>query len=187
MLRRYFLFIAPANLAWEVAHLPLYTLWWESGLRENAVAVVHCTGGDLLIATASLVLALLCFAERSWPEESFLRVAAAAVAIGVGYTVFSEWLNIEIRGSWAYTDRMPVVPILGTGLSPIAQWLVIPLAAFWLARRRSLGRGRRWSAAQLSRGLPHDLPAAADTEHRHDRGDDEVRPAGAGAEHARRR
>jgi hypothetical protein len=135
VLRRYFLFVGLANLVWEVAHLPLYTLWWESDFRENAFAAVHCTGGDLLIATASLVLALLCFAERNWPDGSFLRVAAATVAFGVGYTVFSEWLNTAVRGSWAYTDRMPVVPILGTGLSPLAQWLVIPLAAFWWARR----------------------------------------------------
>jgi hypothetical protein len=135
VLRRYFLFAALANLAWEVAHLPLYTLWWESGFGENAFAVVHCTGGDLLIATASLTLALLFFAERDWPEGGFLKVATAAVICGVGYTVFSEWLNTEIRGSWTYTDRMPVVPILGTGLSPLAQWLVIPPAAFWWARR----------------------------------------------------
>jgi hypothetical protein len=135
VLRRYFLFAALANLAWEVAHLPLYTLWWESGFGENAFAVVHCTGGDLLIATASLTLALLFFADRDWPEEGFPKVAAATVVLGVGYTVFSEWLNTEIRGSWAYTDRMPVVPILGTGLSPLAQWLVVPLAAFWWARR----------------------------------------------------
>lgn len=135
MLRRYFLFVALANLAWEMAQLPLYTLWWESSIGQIAFAVVHCTGGDLLIATASLTLALLFFADRDWPEEGFFKVVVATVAFGVVYTVFSEWLNTEIRGSWAYTDWMPVVPILGTGLSPLAQWLVIPLAAFWWARR----------------------------------------------------
>ena len=62
-------------------------------------------------------------------------VAAAAVACGIGYTVFSEWLNTAVRGSWAYSDLMPVVPILGTGLSPLAQWLVVPLAAFWWVSR----------------------------------------------------
>jgi hypothetical protein len=62
-------------------------------------------------------------------------VAAAAVALGVGYTVFSEWLNTAVRSGWAYSDLMPVVPILGTGLSPLAQWLVVPLAAFWWASR----------------------------------------------------
>lgn len=135
MLRRYLLFVAAANLAWEIAQLPLYTLWQEGSFGELAFAVVHCTAGDLLIATTSLVLALLLFAERRWPERAFPQVAAAAVAFGVGYTVFSEWLNTEIRGSWTYADWMPVLPVLGTGLSPLTQWLVIPMAAFWWARR----------------------------------------------------
>ena len=49
--------------------------------------------------------------------------------------MFSEWLNTEIRGSWAYSELMPVVPVLDAGLSPLAQWIVIPIAAFWWARR----------------------------------------------------
>jgi hypothetical protein len=49
--------------------------------------------------------------------------------------VFSEWLNTEIRGSWAYTLAMPTLPVVGTGLAPLAQWIVIPLGAFWWAYR----------------------------------------------------
>jgi hypothetical protein len=52
---------------------------------------------------------------------------------GLAYTVFSEWLNTEIRGSWAYTDAMPQLPLVGAGLSPLAQWIVVPLIAFWWA------------------------------------------------------
>ena len=150
VLRRYFLFAALANLAWEGAHLPLYSLWQEGSVGELAFAAIYCTGGDLLIATASLVLALLLYAERSWSEERFVRVrvAAAAIALGTGHTVFSEWLSTEVcGGSWAYTDPMPVVPFLGTGLSPLAQRLAIPPAAFWWARRsaaRNLPRAHPW-------------------------------------------
>ncbi len=51
-LRAYLLVLAGGNLVWEAAHLPLYTIWRSGTWRENAFAVVHCTGGDLLIATA---------------------------------------------------------------------------------------------------------------------------------------
>jgi hypothetical protein len=57
------------------------------------------------------------------------------VILGLGYTVFSEWLNIEIRRSWSYSDLMPTLPWLGTGLTPLAQWLVIPGLGFWLIQR----------------------------------------------------
>ena len=96
---------------------------------------MHCTAGDVLIATASLVSALLLFGDHGWPETRFPQVAAATVVFGVCYTVFSEWLNIEVRGSWAYSDLMPVVPVIDTGLSPLLQWIVIPLAAFRWSRR----------------------------------------------------
>jgi hypothetical protein len=53
-LRRYFFAVALGNLAWETAHLPLYTIWREGTARTMAVAVFHCTAGNLLIATATL-------------------------------------------------------------------------------------------------------------------------------------
>jgi hypothetical protein len=133
-LRRFLIFIAVANLVWEFAQLPLYTLWYEGTAGEIIFAAVHCTGGDVLIASASFLLAVLLVARPSWPEETYLRVAVLTIAFALPYTVFSEWLNTEIRGSWAYADLMPVVPVIGAGLSPVAQWIVIPIAAFWWAR-----------------------------------------------------
>jgi len=134
-LRRFLIFIAGANLVWEIAQLPLYTIWYHGTPGEIAFAVAHCTGGDILIASASLLLALLLVARPTWPNEGYQEVAALTVAFAALYTVFSEWLNTEIRGSWAYSELMPVIPVLDTGLSPLAQWIVIPIAAFWWARR----------------------------------------------------
>ena len=139
VLRRYVPFVGAANLMWEAAHLPLYTLWREGTFREQAFAVVHCAGGDLLIAAASLLLALLLAGDARWPDDRrvYRRVAALAVAFGVLYTIFSEWLNVVVRQSWAYSELMPVVPLLDAGLSPLMQWIVVPVAGFWLAGRRA--------------------------------------------------
>jgi uncharacterized membrane protein len=134
-LRRFLIFIAAGNLAWEVAQLPLYTIWYDGTPGQIAFAVAHCTGGDILIAGASLLLALMIAARPGWPDETYRRVAALTLAFAVPYTVFSEWLNTEVRGSWAYSQLLPVVPVLDAGLAPLAQWIVIPIAAFWWARR----------------------------------------------------
>jgi hypothetical protein len=61
----------------------------------------------------------------------------AAVLLGVGYTVFSEWLNVGIRQSWSYTEAMPVLPLFGTGLTPFLQWLVVPGLAFAITTSRA--------------------------------------------------
>lgn len=139
-LRRYAAFIVPAHLLWELGHLPLYTIWREGSPGEIVFAALHCTGGDALIAIATLTVALLLAGAR-WPiaRGAYWRVAAVTILLGVGYTAFSEWLNRDVRQAWAYSELMPVVPFFDTGLSPLLQWIVIPLGAFWWARRPIIG------------------------------------------------
>ncbi|MBZ0147806.1 MAG: hypothetical protein K8F62_09750 [Pseudorhodoplanes sp.] len=137
-LRIYLAVILTGNLVWEVLHLPLYTIWQTGSLREQAFAVLHCTLGDLLIATTSLVLALLLAGDAAWPVRRAWPVAALTILFGVSYTIYSEWLNVSVRAAWAYSEWMPVIAIgkLHIGLSPLLQWIVLPAAAAWIAHRR---------------------------------------------------
>ncbi len=132
-LRRYLVVSFLAHLIWEILQLPFYTVWTTGTLAQQAFAVVHCTIGDTMIAGLSLLLALALFARPTWPSTGVVRVFVAGLAIGVAYTVYSEWLNVSVRRSWAYSDLMPVVPVLGTGLAPLLQWLVVPTLAQWVA------------------------------------------------------
>lgn len=137
-IRRYMAFIAVANLAWEFAQLPLYTLWLTATPKQMAFAAIHCTGGDVLIALASLMLALSIIGPVRWPREGYRPVLALTLLFGIAYTIFSEWLNIEVRQSWDYRDLMPIVPVINTGLSPLLQWIIIPSAAsLWAFRSLS--------------------------------------------------
>jgi hypothetical protein len=140
-LRRYVAGVALANLVWEFAHMPLYTLWETGTASEITFAALHCTGGDILIALASVMLALFLAGQASWPGSGNRRVIAITVILGLSYTLFSEWLNIEIRQSWAYREAMPVIPLVDAGLSPVLQWIIVPLAAFWWALRPRTLRG----------------------------------------------
>ena len=129
----YSLIIAAANLIWEIAHAPLYTIWIDGTRAEIAFAIAHCTFGDVLIAGSSLSIAWLIAGRRGWPDRHYWRVAGLSLLIGLTYTVFSEWLNISIRESWAYRETMPTIGPLNTGLSPLLQWLIIPSLTFaWL-------------------------------------------------------
>lgn len=136
-LRRYIIFVAGAHLLWEFSHLPLYTIWETGTTSELVFAAVHCTGGDVLISVSSVMLALFFVGDVTWPSGAHGRVVVLTVLIGVSYTIFSEWLNIVIREAWAYRDIMPVFPIIDTGLTPVLQWIIIPITGFWWARRSS--------------------------------------------------
>jgi hypothetical protein len=126
---------ALGHLAWEILHLPLYTLWTTGTSSEKAFAVGHCTAGDIMIATLSLLAALVVFGTSPWPAERAGMVFAAVLIIGLSYTIFSEWLNTTVRASWAYSEAMPTLPVIGTGLSPLLQWIVVPSAAMSVALR----------------------------------------------------
>ena len=132
---RYLAWSAPLHLLWEVLQLPLYNLWTTASLGAQVYAVLHCTIGDVMIAAATLGTALLAIKAKHWPGSASRTVWFGSVMLGILYTVFSEWLNVEIRGSWGYSESMPVLPFLGTGLSPLLQWLVVPTAAQWIALR----------------------------------------------------
>jgi len=132
-LRRYLGVSICAHLVWETLQLPLYTLWTTGTRKQQAFAVAHCTVGDAMIAGLSLLVALALFARTPWPSGSAARVYAASLAFGAGYTIYSEWLNTGVRGSWAYSDLMPVVPVMGTGLAPLLQWFMVPTLAQWVA------------------------------------------------------
>ncbi len=134
-LRRYFGAILVGNLVWEAAQLPLYTIWKTGTVRDLAVAVIHCTAGDVAISASALVIALCLAGDEMWPRSRFFAVAGSAMAIGIAYTIYSEHMNVLVLRSWGYGDLMPVLPGLDVGLSPLLQWLFVPAAAFAWARR----------------------------------------------------
>lgn len=134
---------AVGHLLWEIVQLPLYTLWRTASRGELAFAVLHCTGGDVLIAMNVLLASVVLLRAWSWPRAQALHIAALAIPLGIAYTAFSEWLNVYVRQSWGYDPAMPTVPILGyqIGVSPLAQWLIVPAAVLAV-----LASMRRWYA-----------------------------------------
>jgi hypothetical protein len=135
--RRYLIAVTLGNLVWETAQMPLYTLWHTATARQMAQAILHCTLGDTIIASVGLIAALVLVGSANWPDR---RAGAVIVAVTIGsavYTIYSEYMNTVVHQSWVYAASMPRLPWLGTGLSPFAQWLIIPGGALaWAARIR---------------------------------------------------
>jgi hypothetical protein len=66
----------------------------------------------------------------------------------LAYTVFSEWYNVYQVGSWAYSPRMPL--IAGIGLSPLLQWLLMPVGTLMVMR---LVQHPPWSVETRQQGV----------------------------------
>ena len=136
ILRRYLPRLTVTSLVWEIGQLPSYTLWENPHREQIAYAVAHCTTGDVLIGALALVGALILVHAPTRPDWSEKQIVAVMVSLAMAYTVFSEQNNLAL-GNWTYAAAMPLVPGLEVGLAPLLQWLLVPLAAWRWANRRS--------------------------------------------------
>ena len=136
--QRYLPWLAGLNLVWEALQIPLYTIWTEASADSIALAIFHCTLGDVLIGTASLVLALIFLREGRIVHWRWRLIVVLMLLLGPSYTIFSEWLNTTLF-RWSYSELMPTLNIAGfrLGVSPLLQWLILPPLALYLARRKS--------------------------------------------------
>lgn len=121
------------NLAWETAHVRLYTIWFDAEPMGIARAVLHCSLGDVAIALAIFTLVGMALRQADWPLSRPLAGGVITVIGAITYTAWSEWYNVYITGSWGYTTDMPT--ILGIGLSPLLQWLILPPAMVMAYRK----------------------------------------------------
>lgn len=114
------------NLVWEFVQLPLYTIWTSGYPGQIGYAILHCTAGDVMTGVGAAIFSRLLVNGLGLHGNTERVFAACFIFSAIAYTVFSEWLNVEILKSWAYASDMPRLPPLGTGLTPVLQWIIVP-------------------------------------------------------------
>ena len=84
---------------------------WRNGVRRRALHDWRCHDSRPCAAecTSALWQAVLA-------QTGTRAVWLVTLLLAIAYTVYSEWLNVNVRRSWAYSDLMPTVPIIGTGV-----------------------------------------------------------------------
>ena len=112
------------NLAWEIVHVRLYTIWMEADGPVIAWAILHCSLGDVVIALTMFALTGAALRHLDWPASRPWTGGTIFVTGAVIFTAWSEWHNVYRAGNWGYTEGMPT--IFGIGLSPLLQWAILP-------------------------------------------------------------
>lgn len=118
------------NLIWELAQMPLYD---SSSFSINHV--LFCALGS--VADALMVLLLyfglaFIFKNPLWifPLKRE-RVVIVVLTGGIG-AVLSEIRHLSL-GNWAYSDLMPLIPIFNVGVSPVLQFMILPIITYILS------------------------------------------------------
>lgn len=140
------------NWLWEMVQMPAYAemagrSWWETVPRCTAASF-----GDVGLTLGVYAIGALAAGRLAWGVAGTWNVYAASALLGAVIGAAIEWRFLSL-GRWSYTDRMPVVPVLGVGLWPFLQLtLLVPaslaVAGWWVG-----GSVRR---AAHTNGMPQE-------------------------------
>ena len=130
------------NFIWEMLQMPLYTGVMQKPYSESVVICLLATAGDVAIMLGAFWLLALLAHSRHWVSGSDSKQVVQFTAIAFVIGIAAEEVAIKPLHSYSYNSRMPIVPVLGMGLVPLLQWILLPLAVFFLSKRQLKPRNR---------------------------------------------
>ncbi|MDP9473303.1 MAG: hypothetical protein M3Q71_22010, partial [Chloroflexota bacterium] len=104
---------------------------WQ-GVQVCSLATV----GDTVIALVSFWVVAAVVRSRAWVRDPSVRQVLAFTVVGLLVTVLAEWGATRWLRWWSYADQMPTLPVLGTGLLPLLQWVILPPLVVWFVQRQ---------------------------------------------------
>lgn len=125
-LGRYVLILVTISFAlhfvWESAHIHLYTGYGD--VSGGVPITLWASIGDVLYTLAAVAFFMLMRHERNvlaglqGKDIAVLAIVGFFIALGVEYKAL-------LLHRWAYTEAMPIIPLLGIGLSPVLQMMLL--------------------------------------------------------------
>ncbi|WP_422373136.1 hypothetical protein [Hoeflea sp.] len=124
------------HFVWEFWQAPTYAGMIELNHWDGIKLCSSATFGDVGFALTAFWITSAAARTRYWVLRPAPWQVVLFLAVGIALTVGFEYYYTNMTLRWTYSDLMPLVPPLGTGLSPLLQWLAIPLAVLWFTRRQ---------------------------------------------------
>ena len=122
------------NFAWEMVQAHFYADMTGLSLWEASRRCLLATIGDVAITVAAYCAVAAWVRQMSWMRKPESRFAVSFWIIALGMSIVIE-RDAVAAGRWHYVSEMPLVPWLGIGLAPAAQWLLLPFLSLAIARR----------------------------------------------------
>ena len=123
------------NFVWEMWQIPFYQDMLAKAHGDGVWQCTRATFGDVLIMLVAFGTVAVTARSRCWILQPSWPQLLAFVAVGVLITVGMEEISTRLD-RWTYADIMPILPLLGTGVLPLVQWVVIPPLVVWFVRRQ---------------------------------------------------
>jgi hypothetical protein len=93
-----------------------------------------CTVGDVLLTVLIYMLVGWTVKDTTWLKQFRMREIRLSLSFSILLAVLTELVAISL-GLWAYSEKMPLIPLAGIGLSPFLQITLLPLLAFYITHK----------------------------------------------------
>jgi len=131
------------HFVWEFWQAPTYAGMIDLNHWDGIKLCSSATFGDVGFALMAFWGTSAAARSRYWFQAPKAWQTLMFLGIGIALTVGFEYYYTNISLRWTYSELMPLVPPFGTGLSPLLQWIFIPLSVLWLMRRHvAVSRGK---------------------------------------------
>jgi hypothetical protein len=130
----YVLFAFLMHFFWEMAQAPLFSGLPERTHREGLIVCGIATLGDVVIALLAFWTVSAMNRSRLWHLHPTGTDWVVYLGVGLGITAAYEILATRVLNRWSYAETMPTLPVVGIGLVPILQWILVPPIVLWLTR-----------------------------------------------------
>jgi len=124
------------HFVWEFIQAPTYAGMIEMNHWAGIKLCMSATFGDVGFALTAFFSTCLFAKSRNWISNPAASQILVFVGVGIALTIGFEYYYTNISLRWTYSDLMPLVPPFGTGLSPLLQWILLPLLVIWFTRRQ---------------------------------------------------
>lgn len=118
------------NAVWEILQIPLYVEGVYSWSH-----ILFC----LLASVADAIMVLLIYfgfgmiyKNALWIQNLNLSRIVFLVMVGGIGAVFAETRHLSM-GTWSYAESMPIISVVNVGLSPVLQFMILPLLIYVVA------------------------------------------------------
>jgi len=104
----------------------------ERDMWLNMQTAMLC--GVASIADALMVLLLyyafaVIYKDPFWVQHFTPMRILLLVMTGATGAILTEMLHLS-TGSWRYSQRMPIVPVVNAGVSPVLQFMILPILSY---------------------------------------------------------
>ena len=118
------------NVAWEMLQMPLF----KGGVYDwqHILFCVLATVADVIMVLIIYFGFALTYKNVFWVKNLKTNRIILLLLTGGAGAVLAEVWQLSI-GTWSYAGAMPLIPVVHVGLSPVLQFMILPILIYRLS------------------------------------------------------